>query len=117
MSGEIRRTGGNGRRSSCVAHGGTLYISGITTVALEEDTAGQAKDILAQLDRLMAHHGTNKNNLLSVTVYLRDMADYGDFNGVWDEWITDGHEPARTSVQAGLSLPEYRLKISAIAAL
>ena len=115
--GEIRRTGGNGRRCSCVAHGDVLYVSGITTVDLEADVVKQAEDIFAQIDRLLDVNGTDKNNILSVTVYLSSINDYGAFNSIWDLWITDGHEPARSVVEAKLALPEYKLKVSAIAAL
>lgn len=113
----IRRTGGNGRRSSCVAHNGVLYISGITTVDLEADTAGQAEDIFSQIDRLLEYYQTDKRNLLSATVYLASMEHYGAFNSVWDLWVEDGHEPARSVVEAKLALPEYQVKVSVIAAL
>ncbi len=114
---EIRRTGGNGRRSSCVAYNGVLYISGISTVDIEADMAGQAEDVFAQLEKLMAFHGTNRGRILSATVYLQDMEEYGAFNQAWDEWINDGDEPARTVVGAKLALPEYRLKVSLVVAL
>lgn len=114
---EIARTGGNGRRSSCVAYKGLLYISGITTVHLAADVSGQSQDVFDQLDKLMAYHGTDKTRVLSATVYLQDMADYGDFNFVWDRWVTDGAEPARSVVQAGLALTEYKVKISLVVAL
>lgn len=114
---EIRRTGGNGRRSTCVAHGSVLYISGITTVDLEADTAGQARDIFGQLDRLMEYHETSRDRILSATVYLRDMADYGAFNSAWDLWVNDGFEPARSVVGVGLALSEYRVKVALTVAL
>lgn len=117
MAKDIRRTGGNGRRSSCVAYDGLLYISGITTVDLAADMAGQAADVFGQLDRLMAHSGTNKHNILSASIFLRSMEEYGAFNAVWDEWVDDGYEPSRSVVEAGLPLEEYRVKVSLVVAL
>lgn len=114
---EIIRVGGNGRRSTYVVHGDRMYISGITSVMLEGDMREQAADVLSQIDRLLARAGTDRNRVLSATVYLRSMDDYADFNAVWDAWVSDGHEPVRTSVEAAMSLSEYRLKISMIAAL
>ncbi len=114
---EIVRTGGNGRRSSCVAYGGLLYISGITTVDLAADTAGQVQNVLEQIDKLLVFHGTNKHQVLSATIYLKDMADYGAFNSAWDEWVDDGHEPARSVAQATLPVEEYRVKIAMVAAI
>ncbi len=113
----IGRTGGNGRRSSCVAYNGVLHTSGITTVDLEADITGQAQDIFAQLDKLMEVHGTTKGRILSAQVCLQDMADYGGFNQAWDEWVSDGDEPAMSLVVAGLPLPEYRVQVSLIVAV
>ena len=116
MNKGIVRTGGNGRRSACVAYGGLVYVSGITTVDLAADTAGQARDVMAQIEKLLLANGSHKNRLLSVNVTLRDMADYGHFNAVWDEWVVDAYEPARNVTGGELALPEYRIKISGIAA-
>lgn len=114
---DIRRTGANGRRSTCVAYNGMLYTSGITTVDLQADMAGQARDVFEQLDKLMAHNGTDKHNILSATIFLCTMDDYGAFNAVWDEWVDDTYEPCRSVIEAGLALPEYKLKVSLVVAL
>lgn len=112
----VERFGGNGRRSACVAYGGLVYVSGITTVNLEGDIATQARDVLGQIDRLLASAGSSKAGVLSAQVVLRSMQDYGAFNGVWDLWVDDGDEPARCVFEGALELPEYRLKISVVAA-
>ena len=113
---DIVRYGGNGRRSTCVAHGGLVYVSGITTVDIEAKTADQARDIFAQIDKVLASFGTDKRRVLTTTVYLTSIEDYGAFNSAWDEWVVDGYEPARSVVQAQLALPEYRVKVSLVAA-
>lgn len=114
---KIRRTGANGRRSTCVAYNGLLYTSGITTVDLQADVIGQAKDVFSQLDKLMEHNGTGKHNILNATIYLCTMDDYGSFNAAWDEWVDEGHEPCRSVIETKLALPEYRLKVSLVVAL
>ncbi len=113
---EIVRIGGNGRRSSCVAYGGLVYTSGITTVELSADIDGQTRDVLAQIDKLLAAFGTGKTRVLSATVTLRSMQDYAGFNAVWDEWVTDEAEPARSVTEGALPIPEYRVKIALVAA-
>ena len=45
------------------------------------------------------------------------MADYGAFNAVWDAWVVDGYEPARSVTGGQLAVPEYKIKISVTAAL
>lgn len=113
----IQRTGKNGRYSSCVVHNNLLYIGGTTTTDIHADTAEQAKDIFRQLDKLLAYHNTNKHNIISVTVQLTDMADFGAFNSVWDIWVDDDFEPCITLSSGTLSLPSFRVQISLVAAI
>ena len=112
----ITRSGSNGRRCTCITHGGLVYLSGITTVALEGTMQEQTRDILAQIDTHLAANASDKTRVLMANITLHDMAGFGDFNAVWDEWVTDGQEPCRSVVQGELPLPEYRVQISLVAA-
>ncbi|MEG1176434.1 MAG: RidA family protein [Ruthenibacterium sp.] len=114
---ELKRNGANGRRALSVAHGGVLYTSGITTTDLEGDITVQTQDVLQVIDNILARHGTDKHSVLQASVTLADMTDYGTFNAVWDLWVDDGFEPTRTVTGGQLAVPEYRVKISVIAAL
>lgn len=113
----IKRHGANGRRAQCVEYGGLLYSSGITSQNTEGDITEQTEDVLRVIDNLLARRGIDKGRVLSATVTLADMADYGAFNAVWDAWVVDGFEPARSVTQGALAVPEYKVKISVIAAL
>lgn len=114
---ELKRNGGNGRRSLSVVHGQTLYTSGITSTDLDADITGQVEDVLRVIDNILARNGTDKSRVLTATVTLADMADYGAFNAVWDAWIVDGCEPARSVTGGALAVPEYKVKIAVVAAL
>ncbi|MGD9560585.1 MAG: RidA family protein [Oscillospiraceae bacterium] len=114
---DIIRSGGNGRRSTTVCYGGLCYVSGITSVVLEGDMRTQAQDVFNQIDRLLASVGTDKTRVLRASCILNTMEEYPDFNAVWDTWVVDGHEPARSMTAADLTLSEYRLAVSVIAAL
>lgn len=114
---EIKRNGLNGRRAQSVAYNGILYTSGITSTDLEGGITEQTKDVITVIDRILERNGTDPTRVLSATVTLADMADYGEFNAVWDEWVHDGFEPARSVTQGALAVPEYKIKISVIAAL
>jgi enamine deaminase RidA (YjgF/YER057c/UK114 family) len=37
-------------------------------------------------------------------------------NSVWDTWVTQGHTPARATVEAKLAAPAYKVEIQVIAA-
>ena len=67
--------------------------------------------------RLLAQAGSDKSQLLMVTIYLADMADYDAMNAVWDAWLPEGCAPARACVQARLARPEYRVEMAFTAAL
>ncbi|MFP3366896.1 Rid family hydrolase, partial [Pseudoalteromonas sp. SIMBA_148] len=52
---------------------------------------------------LLAEAGTDKTNILSVTIYLKDIdADFEAMNSVWDQWLPAGTAPARATVEAKL---------------
>lgn len=114
---EIKRSGANGRRALSVQHGNTLYTSGITSTDLEGDITAQTQDVLGIVGNILARHGVDKARVLQATITLADMADYGAFNAVWDEWVVDGYEPARSVTGGDLAVPGYKIKVSVIAAL
>ena len=84
-------------RSRAVEHGGMVY-----TVAVADDPSadmrGQAEQTLARLDANLAEAGVDRSRLLSVTVYLADLADKPVLNQVWDRWIGPADWPQRACV-------------------
>ena len=78
--------------------------------------AGQTRQILSEIDRLLAAAGTDKTQILSTTIYLADIATFGDMNSVWDVWVPQGHLPARATVEAKLATPDYKVEIQVVAA-
>lgn len=113
---KITRTGGNGRRSLACEQANLVYTSGITTTKLDADVKVQTADVLGQIDRVLQKNGTDKTKVLKATVYLANIDDYGAFNSIWDQWVIDAFEPVREVTQARLALPEYKVKVSVIAA-
>jgi enamine deaminase RidA (YjgF/YER057c/UK114 family) len=107
------------RMSQAVIHGDVVYLAGQVCPADAGATtvAAQAKVILAQIDRLLAEAGTNKHNLLSATIWLKDMNTFAEMNGFWDKWVAQGATPARATVEARLAGPQYLIEIAAIAAI
>ena len=107
------------RMSQAVVHGNTVYLAGQVCSADAGATtvAAQAKVILAQIDRLLAEAGTSKQNLLSATIWLKDMNTFKEMNEIWDKWVVPGSPPARATVEARLAGPQYLIEIAAIAAI
>lgn len=117
MSIERRQAGK--RLSQVVIHraAGTVYLAGQVADNPDADITAQTRQVLAQIERLLVEAGSDKSKLLSVTIFLPDMADFGAMNAVWEPWLAPGCAPARATVQAALAGPAYRVEIQAIAAL
>jgi enamine deaminase RidA (YjgF/YER057c/UK114 family) len=106
------------RMSALVIHGasGTVYLSGQVADDPSADISGQARQVLAQIDALLAEARTDKSKLLSATIYLPDIGDFAAMNAVWEQWVVPGQTPARATVEAKLAAPQYRIEISIVAA-
>lgn len=106
------------RYSEIVIHNGTVYLAGQLADDCSGDIRSQTRQTLASIDRLLAEAGSDKRDILSVTIYLRDIsADYAGMNAEWDAWVAEGASPARATVQAQLYAPEVLVEMSVIAAL
>ena len=104
------------RLSEMVVHNGTVYLAGQVAADGSKDITGQAKQVLAQIDSLLAEVGSDKTKILSATIFLPSMADFPALNAVWDTWAPAGHCPARATVEATLAALEYKVEIQVIAA-
>jgi len=105
------------RMSKAVVHGNTVYLAGV--VANEpkgKNVTEQTKDILAQIDGLLAACGTDKSKLLKANIWITDMATFAQMNAVWDAWVSPGNTPARACVEAKLATPDYTVEIMVEAA-
>ena len=104
------------RLSDMVVHNGTIYLAGQVADDPTRDITGQAEEILGHIARLLDEAGSSKEKLLSVQIFLPDMADFAAMNAVWDTWVIPGHTPARATIEAKLANPAYKVEIMAIAA-
>jgi enamine deaminase RidA (YjgF/YER057c/UK114 family) len=104
------------RFSQAVSAGGLVFLAGQVATDTSADVRGQTRQALAAVDRLLAAAGSRRDQLVSVTIYLRDIADYAVMNEVWDTWLGADAKPARATVEARLALSEYRVEVQAIAA-
>lgn len=105
------------RYSEAAIFNGVVYLAGQVPNDATKDIAGQTAEVLAMIDDLLAQAGSSKNHLLSVTIYLQDMADYAAMNQVWDTWLNQGFAPPRACVQAALANPEWKVEVVVVAAL
>jgi enamine deaminase RidA (YjgF/YER057c/UK114 family) len=105
------------RLSQAAAYNGTLYIAGQVAEDRKAGIVEQTRDVLAKIDDLLAAAGAKREHLLSVTVYLPNIADFDAMNSVYDPWISSPTPPPRACVEARLADPDLRVEISAISAI
>jgi enamine deaminase RidA (YjgF/YER057c/UK114 family) len=113
----IQRHEVGARMSKAVVHGNTVYLAGIVADAAKgKSVTEQTKDILAQIDGLLAKAGTDKSKLLTTNIWITDMANFAEMNAVWDTWVSPGNTPARATVEAKLAAADYKVEIMVVAA-
>jgi len=105
------------RFAQAVRHNDTLYVAGQVAETLTGSVEVQTREVLAKIDGLLASAGTDKSKLLSMNVYLSNIADFDAMNAAFDEWIDTANLPARATVEARLADPNLRVEITAVAAL
>ena len=112
----ISRIDSTPRMSRIVEHNGTIYLCGQTAKDADKNIKEQTITTLEKVEDLLKKAGSNKKNILSVTIYLRDIKDFSAMNEVWDTWVEKGHQPARACVEARIARPELLVEMSVIAA-
>lgn len=112
----IQRLHTEKRYSEIVIHNGTVYLAGQLADDYAGDIREQTRQTLANIDRLLAEAGSDKTKILSVTIYLKDMADYAGLNLEWDAWVAAGAAPGRACVEAKLYDPRVRVEMMVVAA-
>jgi enamine deaminase RidA (YjgF/YER057c/UK114 family) len=99
-----------------VEHNGTLYLAGVVAEDLSADMTGQARSVFGQIDRLLAEHGSSKQQLLTALIFITDMKDKPAMNQVWKEWLAPAHLPARATIGVNDLEPNVRLEVVVTAA-
>ncbi|MBO1537764.1 RidA family protein [Pseudomonas sp. OA65] len=112
----IQRFQSNARMSGVVGHGDLLYLSGQVPTDLHVGIEEQTRQVLAKIEALLALAGSDKGQLLSAQIWLKDIdRDFAPMNAVWDAWLPADSAPARATVQARLARPEVLVEIMVIA--
>lgn len=116
MIASIERVEPGPRMSRAVVHGNTVYTCGHvdnngTTVT------EQTQNILARIEKVLADAGSDKAHILSVNIWLADIATFDEMNAVYDAWVDRSQPPARACVESRLAGEAYKVEIAVIAAL
>jgi enamine deaminase RidA (YjgF/YER057c/UK114 family) len=115
----ISRIGGNSRYSEAVVHNNTVYLSGQVPWKSEgADIRVQCQEVFANVEKQLKAAGSSVSKILSMTIYLRDPAEYEAMNSVYDAWIPMGCAPARATI-CNVLFPnlKWKVEVTAIAAV
>ncbi|MEW6552715.1 MAG: RidA family protein [Actinomycetota bacterium] len=109
-----------GPYTPAVVWGDLVFVSGLLAVrpdgeAVSGDIREEAMIVLRNLKGLLEAVGSGLEEVLSVTVYLGDIADLAAFNEVYEEYFRPPY-PSRSAVGVSLLEP-FRVQLSAVACL
>lgn len=110
-----------GPYSQGVEAGGIVFLSGQIPISPETGevvpggTEAQARQVLKNMEAVLAAAGCDFSNVVKTTVYLKDMDDFQAMNSVYAEYFNGEILPARVAVEAARLPRDCRVEIDAIA--
>jgi enamine deaminase RidA (YjgF/YER057c/UK114 family) len=109
---DIQRIEAGARMSEAVIHGGKIYTAGIVADAMVgKSVFEQTKEILEQIDAILARAGSDKTRILKANIWLTDISTFAEMNKAWDAWVVAGKTPARATVESKLAAAGYDVEI------
>ena len=112
----ITRHESNKILSKVVEANGFVFTAGLTATDNTLDTKGQTKQIVDEIDRLLALCGTDKSKIVSAMIWVTDIRNRDAMNEVWFEWTGSKNMPGRACVEASLADPKLLVEIQVTAA-
>lgn len=112
---EIQRLNKSPRMSQAVRANGMVFLSGQVATDLNGSIEQQTAEVLARIESLLCQAGSNKSLLISINIWLSDIADFDRMNAVYEQWLGNSDQPTRACVQSTLANPDYRIEAQAVA--
>jgi len=94
--------------------GGTAPVDGTNTIVGPDDPGAQTEQILKRYQDALTKQGLGLENLAFVTIYLKNLDDYGLMNEVYGKILPEPF-PARKVIQAPMTLAGMVVEMTAIA--
>lgn len=118
MTKEIKRIEPGPRLSEAVIYNGIVYSAGVVAdKTMGKSVLEQTKEVLQQIDDLLAGVGSHKTKILKANIWLADISTRAQMNEAWDAWVVPGQTPARATVESKLADPGYAVEIMIEAAV
>jgi 2-iminobutanoate/2-iminopropanoate deaminase len=105
--------------SAAIRAGDYIFVSGQIghTDAQGREVKGieaQVRQCLENMKKVLAAAGSSLDEVVKVTVFLRNEGDFARMNEIYQSYFTKDR-PARSTVIAGLALPSMLIEIDCIA--
>lgn len=81
-----------------------------------EDIRSQTRQTLRNVEAVLKEGGASLADVVKVTVFITDMANFGAMNEVYREFFPKD-PPGRSTVQVALARPQFLVEIEAVAVL
>ncbi len=111
-----------GPYSQGVVSGNLIFVSGQLPINSEtgkfagDDITTQTKQSLSNVKAVLEAHGASLNDIVKVTVFLKDMNDFGGMNEVYASYFSAPY-PARAAVEVARLPKDALVEIEAIASI
>jgi len=109
-----------GPYSQAIRHEQTLYLSGQIGLLpgegrlIDDTLAGQAGQVMRNLQAVLKAGGCELSDIIKVNIFLTDMADFPELNGLYATWLGE-HRPARATVAVAALPLGARVEMDVIA--
>ena len=109
-----------GPYSQAIKLGNMVYTSGMIPVVPETgevaqgDAAAQTEQVLKNLNEVLITAGTNFDNVIKTTVFIKNMGDFGAINEVYKKYFT-ANFPSRSCVEVARLPKDVLVEIECIA--
>ncbi|MDD4377949.1 MAG: RidA family protein [Eubacteriales bacterium] len=86
---------------------------GICDGGIEEQT----RQVFANLEAILEEAGSNLNNVIKTTCFMKDMNDFGKMNEIYATYFKDGVFPSRSAIEVARLPKDALIEIEVIAVI
>jgi 2-iminobutanoate/2-iminopropanoate deaminase len=107
-----------------IASGEMLFVAGqiplnpqTGNLVGEGDIARQTKQVMNNIAAILEAAGTNWENIVKTSVFLKDLTDFNAMNRVYSEYFSEATAPARACVEVSRLPKDVLVEIECIAVI
>lgn len=96
---------------------GQIAINPATGQIIEGDVQAQTKQVMSNLEAVLAAAGATWENVVKTGVFLKDMNDFAAVNAIYATYFDEATAPARACVEVARLPKDVLVEIECIAVL